>query len=76
MTVVRNEAQTECMAMQRDADMASLLGASPEAGGELAIAYWRDVYPRMPASYRSEECAPGKALDAGRPDSPWVLATS
>ncbi len=75
MTGVRNEAHTECLAMQRDAGMAQLLGASPEATGELAIAYWRDVYPWMPAAYRSEECAPGKALDAGRLDAPWVLAT-
>lgn len=75
MTGVRNEAQTECMAMQSDAETALLLGASPEAAGELAIAYWRDVYPWMPAAYRSEECAPGKALDTGLPGAPWVLAT-
>ena len=74
MTGVKNEAETECLAMQRDAAMAELLGATPEAAGDLAIAYWRDVYPQMPAAYRSEECAPGKALDAGRPDAPWVLA--
>ena len=74
MTGVQNEAQTECLAMQRDAAMAELLGATPEAAGNLAIAYWRDVYPRMPAAYRSEECAPGKALDTGQPDAPWVLA--
>jgi hypothetical protein len=74
MSGVQNEAQAECMAMQRDAVMAEHLGASPEAAGELAIAYWRDVYPWMPAAYRSEECAPGEALDAGRSDAPWVLA--
>jgi hypothetical protein len=74
MSGMRNEAQTECLAMQRDAEMAQLLGASPRAAGALAVAYWRDVYPGMPAAYRSEECGPGLALDGGRPDAPWVLA--
>lgn len=76
VTGVRDEAQTECKAMQLDAGMAALLGASPQAAGELAIAYWREIYPWMPASYRSAECIPGGALDAGRPDAPWMLSTS
>ena len=76
VTGVRDEAETECKAMQLDAGMATLLGAELQAAEELAIAYWRDIYPWMPASYRSDECAPGGALDAGRPDSPWKLSTS
>ena len=76
VTGVRDEAQTECKAMQLDAGMATLLGAEPKAAEELAIAYWRDIYPWMPPSYRSDECAAGGALDAGRPDSPWMLSTS
>ncbi|MGH2697831.1 MAG: hypothetical protein ACRDJL_01355 [Actinomycetota bacterium] len=76
MSGVSNEAQTECMAMQRDTEMAQLLDAPPRAAGALAIAYWRDVYPSMPAGYRSDECGPGLALDGGRPDAPWVLAAS
>jgi len=75
MSGVRSEAETECLAMQRDAQMAELLGASPEAAARLSVTYWREVYPRMPDAYRSEECTPGGALDAGRPDAPWVLAT-
>jgi hypothetical protein len=75
VTGVRDEAQTECEAMQLDAGMAERLGASPQAAAGLAIAYWREIYPWMPASYRSEECVPGGALDTGRPDAPWVLAT-
>jgi hypothetical protein len=73
---VRDEAETECRAMQLDAGMAALLGASPQAAADLSIAYWRQIYPRMPDSYRSEECAAGGALDAGRPDAPWMLASS
>jgi hypothetical protein len=76
VTGVRDEAETECKAMQFDAGMAALLGAEPLAAEGLAIAYWRDIYPWMPASYRSDECAPGGALDAGRPDAPWILSTS
>ena len=76
VTGVRNEAETECKAMQLDAGMAALLGASRQAAADLAIAYWREVYPWMPSAYRSEECAPGGALDAGRPEAPWILATS
>jgi len=76
VTGVRNEAETECKAMQLDAGMAALLGASPQASADLAIAYWREIYPWMPDAYRSEECAPGGALDAGRADAPWMLATS
>lgn len=76
VTGVRDEAQTECMAMQLDAGMAALLGAEPQSAEGLAIAYWRDIYPWMPASYRSDECSLGGALDAGRPDSPWKLSTS
>jgi hypothetical protein len=75
VTGVRDEAQTECKAMQLDAGMAERLGASPQAAAGLAIAYWREIYPWMPASYRSEECVPGGALDSGRPQAPWVLAT-
>jgi len=69
MSGVRSEAETECLAMQRDAQMAELLGASPEAA-RLSVTYWREVYPRMPDAYRSEECTSGGALDAGRPDAP------
>jgi hypothetical protein len=76
VTGVRDEAQTECKAMQLDVGMATLLGAEPQAAEELAVAYWRDIYPWMPPSYRSDECTPGGALDAGRPDSPWMLSTS
>jgi hypothetical protein len=66
------EAETECAAMQRDARTARLLGASPEEALALARTYWNEVYPEMPADYRSAACAPGGALDERLPDPPWA----
>ena len=70
----KNEAVTECLAMQRNAEMARALGASPEQARALSTAYWRDVYPSMPGGYRSSECGPGLALDSGLNDPPWTAA--
>jgi hypothetical protein len=65
------EADAECEAMQRDAETAQLLGATPAEGLSLAEAYWREDYPLMPATYRSSDCAPGGSLDEHLPDAPW-----
>ncbi len=73
MRGIKNEAETECLALQHDAEMAQLLGASSEAARDLAVAYWQNVYPRMPAGYRSDECGPGKVLDARLSDAPWSV---
>jgi hypothetical protein len=56
MAGVTNEAEAECLAVQHNAEMAERLGASPIAARELALSYWRNVYPRMPDEYRSSEC--------------------
>src|SRR5687768_16111227 len=71
MSGVTNEAETECIALQRDAETARNLGATAEAARALAFLYWQVVYPRMPADYRSGECRPGGALDLRGPDAPW-----
>lgn len=71
MSGVTNEAETECLAMQRDAEMARLLGAEPAAARALAASYWTTVYPQMPDAYRSSACGPGAELDIGSPDAPW-----
>ena len=71
-----SEAITECLAIQRDAEMARLLGASPEGARALVTAYWTSVYPHMPADYRSAECADGGSLDADLPDAPWDSNTA
>lgn len=72
MSGVTNEAQAECLALQRNAEMGRLLGASPDEASDLAVTYWRRIYPHVPAEYRSQECGPGGALDAGLPDPPWA----
>jgi hypothetical protein len=67
------ESITECQAVQRDAEMARLLGASDSGAHALARTYWETVYPYMPEGYRSDECGPDLALDMGLPDAPWPL---
>lgn len=71
MAGIADEAETECVAVQLDARMAALLGASPKAARAAAITYWSSVYPRMPDGYRSPECGPGGALDRGAGYAPW-----
>ena len=68
----KSESRTECMAVQRDAQTARLLGASAQAARTLAWVYWKTVYPQMPEDYRDAACAPGGALDEQLPTSPWV----
>lgn len=71
MAGVVDEAQAECLAVQRDAQLAQALGGTAQQAGELAFRYWREVYPQMPDSYWSAECRPGGALDDGLPYAPW-----
>ena len=68
------EAVAECAAVQRDAQTARLLGARPADAAELAAAYWRNIYPLMPDSYRTSECRPGGAMDERLPDAPWLAS--
>ncbi|HVT64018.1 MAG TPA: hypothetical protein VHD81_02575 [Mycobacteriales bacterium] len=67
-----NEAVTECEAMQRDAETAQLLGATPQEGLALARAYWLIDYPNMPDTYRTGDCKLGGPLDEQLPDPPWT----
>jgi hypothetical protein len=67
-----NEATTECEAMQRDAETAQLLGATPQEGLALARAYWLIDYPNMPDSYRTDDCKLNGSLDEHLPDPPWT----
>lgn len=71
MTGVTSETETECLAMQRDAEMAELLGAAPADAQRLARFYLENVYPRMPDGYRSDDCRNGGSLDEGLPHAPW-----
>lgn len=65
------EADAECAAMQHDAAMAHLLGATPHAGQRLAATYYRDVYPRMRDGYTSGDCRSEGPLDATPGDGIW-----
>lgn len=71
MSGITDEAQTECSAVQRDAEMARLLGAPAPAATELALRYWTEIYPRMPEGYRSDQCGPGREFDTDLPGAPW-----
>jgi hypothetical protein len=66
-----DEAVTECRAMQRDAAMATRLGADPSQARALAVRYWREIYPQMPDAYRTAGCIPGGSLDEHLPTPPW-----
>jgi hypothetical protein len=66
------EAAAECAAVQRDAETARLLGSPAADAAGLAVAYWRDLYPLMPDSYRSPECRAGGAMDERLADAPWL----
>lgn len=65
-----NEGETECLAVQRDYEIARLLGATEASARYLTVSYWRAIYPRMSTEYRSEECGPGGALDKRAPEAP------
>jgi hypothetical protein len=71
MSGVTSESETECISVQRDAEMARNLGASLDAARSLSQLYWQVVYPAMPSGYRSDECRPGGVLDLRGPDAPW-----
>jgi hypothetical protein len=67
----RDEATTECRALQRDARTVVLLGGTAAQGSALAKRIATEVYPTMPDEYRSSECRPGGALDRTPDDGAW-----
>lgn len=71
LTGETDEARTECRALQRDAAVARLLGATPAQAEALATRYWTEVYPQVPPAYRSSECAPGQAWDEAPDTEAW-----
>ncbi len=64
-----DEAITECYAVQTTALVAVRLGASPPVAQAAARAVLAQIYPQMPAEYRSSDCRDGGRLDL-RPDMP------
>ncbi len=68
---VRNEAVTQCYALQRVRDTARAFGISGRAAGALAGWAYRVDYPRMPPAYVTPACGPGGHLDLYT-GSPWL----
>ena len=73
----KNEATTDCQAVQRYARAAQLLGVPASIARENGMAYYAGQYKQrgergyMSSQYFSEQCAPGKAMDENLPDSTW-----
>jgi hypothetical protein len=66
---VFSEVAAECLGMQGIRSAAQELGADEAYAADLAVAYWQEIYPALPRSYRSPECRDGGRLDA-HPKSP------
>lgn len=56
MSGVTSEPETGCIAVQRDAEMARALEASPDSATRLANAYWETQYPLLTSDYRRADC--------------------
>jgi hypothetical protein len=73
----RNEALTECQAVQRNYRTAKLLGVRDDLAGKTAQAYFNTVYQMrgdiggMAGVYYSPDCKPGGAMDEKLVDSTW-----
>jgi hypothetical protein len=68
---VRNEARTECYALQAIDFVARRLGASPEQGRALASFSFDQLLERMPPEYSSPECHDGGRFDLHPDDPVW-----
>ncbi len=68
---VRDEAATQCYALQSNADTAARLGASREDAAAIAAFIVREVQPALPADYRTRECFDGGPLDLRPERASW-----
>jgi len=74
----RDEALTECQAVQRNYRAAKLLGVPDAIAKKNALDYYNGYYQLrakiggMQSAYYSDQCAPGKALDEHLSDSTWA----
>jgi hypothetical protein len=73
----RNEANTECQAIQRHVRGAKLLGIPDNIAKANGMTFYTGYYKNragqgiMSSQYYSDQCAPGKALDEKLADSTW-----
>ena len=68
---VRNEAQTECYALQAIDFVARRLGASPDQARALAAFSFDQLPRRMPHEYSSPECRDGGGFDLRPASAVW-----
>jgi hypothetical protein len=68
---VRDEAATQCYALQTNAATAAHLGASVQDSRAIAAYIVREVQPALPAEYRSRECFESGPLDLRPGDRAW-----
>jgi hypothetical protein len=68
---IRDEALTECRAMQTIAETAMLLGADAQHGEALARYYWAHDYPHISSDYRTASCYNDGPLDVRPADPNW-----
>jgi hypothetical protein len=68
---VRDEASTECYALQAISFVAQRLGATVPQGNAIAHYAYANLPPRMPKEYRSPECRNGGKLDLRPRDPDW-----
>jgi hypothetical protein len=68
---VRNEAETECYALQAIDFVARRLGSSPGQARALALFAFDQLPSRMPPEYGSRECRDGGALDLHPGNPVW-----
>ncbi len=68
---VRDEAATQCFALQSNADTARRLGASADDARSIAAFIVREVQPALPADYRSHDCYENGPLDLDPDRRSW-----
>jgi hypothetical protein len=68
---VRDEARTECYALQAIDFVAQKLGANEAQGRQLAVFSYNELPQQMPDAYTSPECRDGGAYDLKPNDRTW-----
>jgi hypothetical protein len=68
---IRDEAVTECKALQTTAQAAELLGADAQHADAAALYSITWFYPREPSEYRTPTCYDGGPLDLRPADPHW-----
>lgn len=68
---IRNEAEADCLGLQRTAFVGEKLGASPEEARSFAEIALVDRARTAPPEYRSPACFDGGPLDLDRASSVW-----